>query len=179
MGSDAVPTNAQPAQPAQTVMDVERFYRENYARFVRLAVQFVDTREDAEDLVQDVFTRLIRNDGLRAAAGPDRYALTAILNAARSALRQRRVRRLVALPVGAGQANYAAEGIAEDVDLARAMDALPARQRQVVALRFYLDLDHRAIGQLLGISDTASATSLARALRRLAQAIGGPHERST
>ncbi len=51
--------------------------------------------------------------------------------------------------------------------LERALAALSAADREVVALRIVLDLDAEAAARLLGISVTACTTRLSRALKRL------------
>src|SRR5206468_4509938 len=51
--------------------------------------------------------------------------------------------------------------------LERALAALSAADREVVALRIVLDLDSEAAARLLGISATACTTRLSRALKRL------------
>ena len=53
------------------------------------------------------------------------------------------------------------------VDLARAIDVLPRRQRQVVVLRYVADLPLREIGQLLEISTGSVKRHLHRALTAL------------
>ena len=65
------------------------------------------------------------------------------------------------------------EGALETPDLGlspaleRALAALSAADREVVALRVVLDLDAEAAARLLGISATACTTRLSRALKRL------------
>jgi RNA polymerase sigma factor (sigma-70 family) len=45
--------------------------------------------------------------------------------------------------------------------------ALPGKQRAAVALRFGLDLDHRAIGERMGISEEAARQNVSAGLKRL------------
>jgi RNA polymerase sigma factor (sigma-70 family) len=44
---------------------------------------------------------------------------------------------------------------------------LPARQREAVALRYYLDLSQPEIAELMGISQGTVRTSISRAMARL------------
>jgi DNA-directed RNA polymerase specialized sigma24 family protein len=61
-------------------------------RLVRLAVQLVDDQASAEDVVQDVFARLQQGQqNLHELADLRRYLTTAVVNQARSTLRQRRL----------------------------------------------------------------------------------------
>lgn len=79
--------------------------------------------------------------------------------------RWRRTRREVALT-----ADVAAPRLTdppERDDLLRAVAALPERQRQVIALRFFLDLDTRQTAEALGLSAGTVTTHLHRALTAL------------
>jgi DNA-directed RNA polymerase specialized sigma24 family protein len=51
--------------------------------------------------------------------------------------------------------------------LERALAALSAADREIVALRIVLDLDAESAARMLGISATACTTRLSRALKRL------------
>jgi len=53
------------------------------------------------------------------------------------------------------------------VDLVRALQALPEREREVVVLRHYADLSERAVADLLGVSVGTVKSSSSRGLRRL------------
>ena len=52
-------------------------------------------------------------------------------------------------------------------ELERALAALSASEREVVALRVVLDLDTETAARVLGISQTACSTRLSRALQKL------------
>ena len=69
------------------------FYSVQFAPMVRLARGMVDTSECAEEIVQEVFLRVFQHwDRLYEPLG---YLRTAVINAARSELRKREVRRRV------------------------------------------------------------------------------------
>ncbi len=57
--------------------------------------------------------------------------------------------------------------------LRRGIEALPARQREVVDLRVNHELAHAEIARLLSISEEASRASYYQALKRLRAALGG------
>ncbi len=48
-----------------------------------------------------------------------------------------------------------------------AINALPARQKQVVVMRFYEDMSPAEIGQALGITTNAVSVALSHAIRRI------------
>ncbi len=60
-----------------------------------------------------------------------------------------------------------ADGVADRVDLHRALSALPRRQRQVVLLRYVADLPEAAVADLLGVSAGAIKQHAARGLGAL------------
>jgi RNA polymerase sigma-70 factor, ECF subfamily len=58
------------------------------------------------------------------------------------------------------------------IDLRRAMDRLPSRQRQVVVLRYYLGHDVAAVAGILGVTEGTVKTTLHRARAALGRALG-------
>jgi RNA polymerase sigma-70 factor (ECF subfamily) len=58
------------------------------------------------------------------------------------------------------------------VDLERALAALPRRQREATVLRYYLDLDVREVAAVLRVNEGTAKTTLHRARRALARALG-------
>jgi RNA polymerase sigma-70 factor (sigma-E family) len=150
-------------------------------RLVSLARFFVDDRTAAEDLVQEAFIRLARNahridDRSRAAA----YLRSIVINLARDHNR----RGLVSLrhrppavtdePSAEDHASHR-ESRREVVE---ALRALPKRQRDCVALRYYLELPVPEIADTLGVSVNSVKTHLQRGLRSMAAALQDPHEES-
>ena len=85
--------------------------------------------------------------------------------------RWRRHRREVPVPDPSVVADLpAGDGVAHssvDPRLKTALMRLPARQRQVVALRLLLDLDTRATAEVLGITPNTVMAHMARALSAL------------
>jgi RNA polymerase sigma-70 factor (sigma-E family) len=169
-----------PAAPAdESVPDLSVLFRQHHADLVRLAMFLVGDQETAEDVVQDVFTRMHarRNRSL----GPDRYLpyiRAAVVNGCRSVLR----RRAVALRVGFGRqvleepAQGSAEGeviLAEDRrQVLAALAALPRRRREVLVLRYYLGLSESEIASVLRISPGTVKSTAARGIAALAQMLG-------
>jgi RNA polymerase sigma-70 factor (sigma-E family) len=150
--------------------DVECLWRERYPSLVRLARLLVDDRESAEEVVQDAF---VRTFGRLHRVAPDRataYLRSAVLNGARSNLRRRRVQRAHASTdaprPSAPTADLAGHGRHEVVS---ALKSLPRRQREVLALRYYLDLTERDTADALGISVGSVKTHAHRGLEALAQ----------
>jgi RNA polymerase sigma-70 factor (sigma-E family) len=152
---------------------VEELYAAHYRRLVRLSVLLVRDVETAEEVVQDAFVamhgrwRRLRDPELALA-----YLRQAVVNRSRSVLRHRGVRDRHAeaeRPVvrdhpGADETALATERRAALLDAIR---GLPDRQREVLALRYYLDLSEAEIASTLGISRGAVKSHASRGVAAL------------
>ena len=128
---------------------------------LRVATRLVgDTA--AEDIAQEAALRAApRLEEIARYAGP--WAVRVATNLSLDALR--RDARLSYGPLP----DSLAKAVDSDLrlDLRRALDALPERQRQVVALRYLSDLDERTTADLLGISPGSVKRHLHRATTTL------------
>ncbi len=144
---------------------IEALYDAHYVGLVRLAVLLVRDHGTAEEVVQDAFVavhgRWERLDDRDRALG---YLRTAVVNKARSVLRHRVVvaRNLPAPPADAPGADTASIDGDRRRAVLDALRALPHRQREVLALRYYLDYSEREIAQTLGISQGAVKSHASR-----------------
>jgi RNA polymerase sigma-70 factor (sigma-E family) len=142
------------------------------ANLVRLARIFTDDRNAAEDLVQEAFIRLHRaahriSDPAKAAP----YLRSIVVNLARDHNRRglMSLRHQEAVP--AGSAPDAPEDVlVADEDRRRLLDelrGLSPRQRECIALRFYMELTEIEIASLLGISNNSVKTHCRRGMETL------------
>jgi RNA polymerase sigma-70 factor (sigma-E family) len=148
-------------------------FRENYAPLVRLATYLVD-REVAEELVQDAF---VRTHGRLTAIAPGKvpvYLRSAVINAARSHLRRRMVQRRHQPPPPSLAVAAEVDGVAaaERAEMLSALSSLPNRQREVLLLRYYLDLSESEIAETLGISTGSVKQHAHRGLTTLSTTLG-------
>jgi RNA polymerase sigma factor (sigma-70 family) len=129
----------------------------------------------AEDAVQEALARAWEHEAKGASI--DRLAAwvtTVAMNLARSQMRRWRCERsaqakLVPLARAAPDAPAAR---AEALAVREALRALPRRQREVTALRYYLGLDVGEIAVWLGIGEGTVKAMLFRARRSLAGMLG-------
>lgn len=145
----------------------------HYAGLLRLAVLLVD-RATAEDVVQDAFARLYGR--WRTLRDPERalpYLRSCVLNGARSQLRHLKVveRHAPAGAPDAASAEDAAMARAEHDAVLVALDALPRRQREVLVLRYYLDLTEADIAETLGISPGSVKQHASRGIAALTRSL--------
>ena len=102
--------------------------------------------------------------------------MTVALNLVRSGLRRRRVERQARTRLGEGRGTTRPSTTEDRVDISRALSALPRRQREATVLRYYLDLRVAEIAAILRINQGTVKTTLFRARRALAKALGEPSE---
>jgi len=104
------------------------------------------------------------------------WVTTVALNLARSTMRRWRCERRARVKLGALPpiAPDAAAASGEAHAVREALAALPRRQREVTALRYYLGLDVREIAEELGIAEGTVKAMLFRARQSLAAALGDP-----
>ena len=149
-------------------------HREHYRSLVKLASLLIDDRATCEEVVQDAFVAVFRSGArLRDEAKLPAYLRSAVLNGARSQLRKRQVRtrlRSVDAPIAeAASAETGALAADERRAVINAMRTLPDRQRDVLVLRFYLDLPESEIALTLGIGAGTVKTHTRRGLEALAR----------
>ena len=145
---------------------VTALYQAHYAALVRAAALLVGDVATAEDVVQDSFIAMHRawwrlQDTSRALP----YLRRAVINRSRSVLRHRVVagrHPAMAVP-GWPSAEDSALAVVRRSSVLAALGALPARQREVVVLRYYADLSETQIAAALGISAGAVKSHTARA----------------
>jgi RNA polymerase sigma-70 factor (sigma-E family) len=151
-------------------------YLSEYSSLLRLASVLVDDRASCEDIVQEAFARTLlawRKGRGRAPAATNGAAFvrSAVLNGARSRLRRRSVARKYEplLANGHDALNETSAGVADHQLIVAEIRRLPDRQREAVALRYYLDLPEAEIAHTLGISAGSVKTHLHRAMQTLAR----------
>jgi RNA polymerase sigma-70 factor (sigma-E family) len=164
-----------PQRSAATVID--ELYRAHGLGLVRFAVLLLGDQPAAEDAVQEAFLGLYRS--WQRGREPDDvlpYLRAAVLNAARTALRRRARQQVVLraaaepqLPMWSAEAEVMADEDGRTVLAAVAL--LPRRQREVLALRYFLDLPEKEIAAMLGISRGTVASATSRGLAALARTL--------
>jgi RNA polymerase sigma factor (sigma-70 family) len=147
--------------------ELEALYRRRYRHFLRVATAILGDEAGGHDAVQEGFSQALRQQSSFRSEGPlEAWVWRMVVNAALAARRRQVARREA--PEAAEIPN--ANGHASEEGSVRAwVAALPERQRLAVYLRYYADLDYRAIAEALDVGvGTVSATlsSAHQALRR-------------
>jgi RNA polymerase sigma-70 factor, ECF subfamily len=135
--------------------EIEALYEAGFDRFVRTATAIVGDREAGRDAVHDAFVSAIRSRStFRGESALETWLWRIVIRAAQKA-RQRQER--VADAFESEALIEIAPNDGSDVRLKVAR--LPERQKLVLFLRYYADLDYEQIAQALGVKrGTVSAT---------------------
>jgi RNA polymerase sigma-70 factor (sigma-E family) len=153
--------------------DLGEVFRLHRADLVRLAAFIVGDRGTGEDVVQDVFVRMHqRRHPVDGDLLP--YLRAAVVNSCRNAVRRRLLIRRHAekhAPCPPLTAEEAAMLSEDRRQVLAALAALPPRRREVLVLRFYLELSEAETAAALGISPGTVKSTTARGLAALARAL--------
>jgi RNA polymerase sigma factor (sigma-70 family) len=147
---------------SEAVDDVSALYQQHHQRLMHLAAAITMDRWLAEEVVHDAFV------GLQAAGSvenPVGYLQRSVVNRSISVLRRRATVRRQPEPVARPVVN-------PDIDETWALvTELPARERAVVVLRYWLDLSEADIATSLGWPRGTVKSTLHRALNRLERSL--------
>jgi RNA polymerase sigma-70 factor (sigma-E family) len=149
---------------------VDDLFRAHAVALVRVAMLLLGDQSSAEDVVQDAFFGLYRNlPKLKERGKALPYLRASVINGSRSVLRARKRATLRGVqhepPVWSAES--AAMAGEDRKALLAAVARLPRRAREVLALRYYLDLADHEIAAALGISRTTVSSTASRALAAL------------
>jgi RNA polymerase sigma-70 factor (ECF subfamily) len=146
------------------------FYRESKDECLLTVVVSVGDRDTAQDLVAEAFARAWASwRTVSRHPAPKAWVVRTALNQHVSWWR-RRGREVTMADPGRVVDLPAVQGAAAgpvDPRIMAALMRLPARQRQVVALRVFLDLDTRRTAQVLGVAPGTVQAHLGRAMAAL------------
>jgi RNA polymerase sigma factor (sigma-70 family) len=171
------PDILEPVEAGRREVDLEEsfeaIYRRRYRDVFRYTLLMLRDEADAEDVTAEAFGRAYA--AWRDGRGPAGQALPwLLLIARRIVIDRRRRRRLISwLPIGALHPRHepAVSGEHDRTDFWLWFDRfareLPARQREVLILRYQRDLDDESIGEILGLSASGVRSLVARACETL------------
>jgi RNA polymerase sigma-70 factor (ECF subfamily) len=163
--------------------DVEAFrvlverYRDRYARY---AVHMLGNREDAEEALQDAFTRAYRS--LSRCEDPERFGawlFRILVNRCRT-IGARRGRRSKTFVVDEGAIleaaiDHPADSSAWREEIDRALRQLRPEQREAFLLKYVDDMGYDEMSQLTGVGVSALKMRVMRACERLRELLSEVH----
>jgi RNA polymerase sigma factor (sigma-70 family) len=159
-----------PGAERATIGSLALLYQHRYHRFLRVAEAIVGDKELAHDVVQDAFARAIRGRfGFRGEGDLQAWVWRIVVNTARSAGRDE--------PPPASDLDESTSkaavvnGRSEDYEVRALVAALPERQRLVLFLRYYAELDYQQIAEAMDVRPGTVAATLHQAHAALRRAL--------
>lgn len=169
----------------------DELFTQHKDRVYAIARGYVDTKEDAEDVVQEVFIKVYRNIDIFHDLEREEIIAWIVIctqNTAIDHIRKQK-RRIKAFSLNYDDENgdekeYEipdTDSIPEDVivtkEIARRLgeyiDQIPDVQRHIIIYKYYYHMKNKAIAKVFGISETAVSSRLNRAKEKLRTLIGG------
>jgi RNA polymerase sigma-70 factor, ECF subfamily len=136
--------------------EIERVYRDRYGAFLRVAVAILHDEQLAEEAVHEAFVRALRHwRGFRPSGSREGWLFRIVVNEARRRRASEQRPSTVETQPAASENGHRDTGALETL-----VAALPERQRLVLFLRYYADLDYEAIAVVLGVKPGTVAATL-------------------
>jgi RNA polymerase sigma-70 factor, ECF subfamily len=161
--------------------EIETLFRAHHGRVFRTAQRITGSAEDAEDVLQSVFLRLIKGqEAYDLSQNPEAYLSRAAINASLDLLRGRTRAKSVALDDVDSQAlasrRRSPEAEHEDRELQalvrQAVTRLGKNAGEMFVLRYYEGFENREIAEMMNTSPLVVGVVLHRARTRLRKEIG-------
>jgi RNA polymerase sigma factor (sigma-70 family) len=170
----------EPDRPLDTaeqraVVLIHRGYSEMMLAVARRTLRDPD---DAADVVQDVFADLPSLLARYRHCGLGGWLRRVVVNRALMKLRRRRLHEAVLAGSPPWNDEEAAADDRDEAVRARLM-ALPMAAREVVVLRFFLEMSHAQVAESLGMTIAASEVRLCRALQQMRRELCSRHPLGT
>ncbi len=139
-----------------------------YQKYYRMAYSYVHNEADAMDVVQEASYKAIYNAAkLRNPEYVDTWIGRIVINAAMEVLRKA---SKFEQEIADEDASYEEEFA--DLDLREAINRLDPRDKSIIELRFFEDMDLNSIADILGENLSTVKSRLYRALRKLKLDLG-------
>jgi RNA polymerase sigma factor (sigma-70 family) len=152
---------------------IHDLYLASYQRLVLQLYPVTGDLGEAQEVVQEAFVKLLASPGqISGLSNPEAWLRIVALNLARSRRRRGRVLQRLLGRVGPGPTDVPGAG-PDHVALMAALRALPAGQREAIALHHLADLPVTEVAELLQVSVGTVKSRLSRGRAALARLLGG------
>jgi len=172
----ALDSSATP-QPAP---ELEQIFRDNQKRILRAAYRVTGNAQDAEDVLQTIFMRLVRREGGSPLSdSPGNYLHRAAINAALDLVRSRRSARTTPLedlePVLADTETAAPDRVQQGgeirEEIRKALAKMSPKAAETFVLRYFEGYGNHEIARMLGTSRSTINVILHRTRQKLREEI--------
>ena len=157
------------------VAEFSRLFDQYHGMVFRTAYRLTGNAADAEDILQNIFLRLIRRPSGHDFTDEESYLRRAAINASMDVLRARQTNS--AFPLDEASVNTGSSNVNEMRDcLRRAFARLTPRSAEIFALRYLEDFTNQQIAKMLDMSQVLVAVTLHRTRRQLQKEIRSYYE---
>lgn len=147
---------------------IEEIILEKYNQYYRLAYSYVHNEADAGDIVQNGAYKALRScDTLKKPEYAETWVYRIMLNETFSFLKQSKVLSYDALCEEQGKEGEAREDVYENVDLKKALDALPMQDKAIVIMKYFEDKKLEEIADILDENVSTIKSRLYRSMKKL------------
>ena len=141
---------------------------ENYEKYYRLAYGLVRSEADALDIVQEsAYKAIMKSESLRTEEFVDTWICRIVINEANAFFRKKRD-----LP-DVSEMDLSTEDTYTDIDLARAIDSLEPKEREIVILRYFEDKKIEEIAVIMNEKVGTVKSRLYRCMEKLSVRLEG------
>ncbi len=153
--------------PVSTIpKPLDELYTAHHAMVFRTAHRVTGNAEDAEDVLQTVFLRLLKRDSLAEIDNAESYLRRSAVNAALDIVRARQADNTLELERMPASGSCTELRDLRDT-LRRALAQLPERTAEMFALRFFEGYTNPEIAKIMGISQIVVAVTVHRTRKKL------------
>ncbi len=156
-------------QPRLSRDEVDQLYQQHGGALLLYALVIAGDRGRAQDAVHQVFLKMLEGGNLRQIADAKAYLFASVRNAV---LNVRKVeQRNVVIDEESAWFDPPRRDYTAELNLRRALGALPEDQRQVVVLHLWGELTFMQIAEILEISSNTAASRYRYALAKLRESM--------
>lgn len=156
---------------------IEEIILKNYNQYYRLAYSYVHNGEDAGDIVQNGAYKALRSSNtLNNSEYAQSWVYRIMLNECFRYLKQPRAISYEAIQDEDGVEVGVVEDSYQNLDLKRAIDALPDKDKAIVILRYFEDKKLEEIADILDENVNTIKSRLYRSMKKLREALSDETE---
>ncbi len=144
--------------------------KRNSQRLYMLALSFTKNHSDAEDIMQDVFLKLLKhNKSFNNEEHLDKWLTVVCVNESKNYIKSPFRKNTVLLDEAKDLYTF---DTVNDYDIFKSVMSLPKKERTVIHLFYYEDLPVKEIAKMLNIKESAVKTRLSRGRKHLKEMLG-------
>lgn len=144
--------------------------KRNSQRLYMLALSFTKNHSDAEDIMQDVFLKLLKhNKSFNNEEHLDKWLTVVCVNESKNYIKSPFRKNTVLLDEAKDLYTF---DTVNDYDIFKSVMSLPKKERTVIHLFYYEDLPVKEIAKMLKIKESAVKTRLSRGRKHLKEMLG-------